>query len=150
MLKIRKSTKRDIPEILNLIKELALFEKAPNEVIITEEDLLKDGFENPIFKSLVAEKEDKIIGLALYFYKYSTWKGKTIHLEDLIITETERGNGVGNSLLNEVISISKQEGVERLEWNVLDWNKPAIDFYEKKGATIEKEWLLCRMNKKDL
>lgn len=148
---ITKANKQHIPEILNLIQELADFEKAPNEVIVTEESLLKDGFgENPLFKCIVAQKEDKILGMALYFYKYSTWKGKVMHLEDLIVKQSERGNGIGKALLNEIVAIAKTENLKRVDWQVLDWNKPAVDFYESIGAEIQKEWWNCRLDKANL
>ena len=129
---IRKATKNDMPSVLELIQELATFEKEPDAVVVTVDDLIRDGFsENPLFQCFVAEEENEIIGMALYYYRYSTWKGKTIHLEDLIVKENKRGTGAGFALYKEIIKQGKAENVRRIEWNVLDWNTPAIDFYEK-------------------
>ena len=129
---IRKATKNDMPSVLELIQELATFEKEPDAVVVTTEDLIRDGFsENPLFQCFVAEVANEIIGMALYYYRYSTWKGKTIHLEDLIVKESKRGTGAGFALYKEIIKQGKAENVRRIEWNVLDWNTPAIDFYEK-------------------
>lgn len=148
---IRKGTKNDLAALLSLIKELAVFENEPNAVELTEADLLRDGFgEVPLFFFYVAEVEAKIVGLALCFYKYSTWKGKTIHLEDLIVAKEHRNNGIGKQLLNQIIEVAQTEKVQRLEWNVLDWNTNAIDFYKKTGAEILNEWLLVRLNKKQI
>ena len=132
---IRKATKNDMPSVLELIQELATFEKEPDAVVVTVDDLIRDGFsENPLFQCFVAEEENEIIGMALYYYRYSTWKGKTIHLEDLIVKESKRGTGAGFALYKEIIKQGKAENVRRIEWNVLDWNTPAIHFYEKSGA----------------
>lgn len=151
MINIRKATKTDIPQVLGLIKELADFEKAPNEVIVTEETLLADGFsDHPLFYTLVREVEGEIVGMALYFYKYSTWKGKVMHLEDLIVKQSERGKGYGKELLNAIIAIAKEEGLKRIDWQVLDWNTPAVQFYESIGAEIQKEWWNCRLDKQNL
>ena len=125
---IRKATKNDMPSVLELIQELATFEKEPDAVVVTVDDLVRDGFsENPLFQCFVAEVENEIIGMALYYYRYSTWKGKTIHLEDLIVKENKRGTGAGFALYKEIIKQGKSENVRRIEWNVLDWNTLAID-----------------------
>ena len=146
---IRKGTPTDMPTVLNLIKELAIFEKEPNAVVINVEDLLRDGFgESPLFHTFVAEVDNEIIGTALYYYRYSTWKGRTIHLEDLIVQEDKRGSGVGFALYSEVIRQGKRDNVRRIEWNVLDWNTPAIEFYEKSGAKILNDWLVAQMDEK--
>lgn len=150
-MKIRKATRNDVSSILGLIKELADFEKAPNEVIVTEETLLKDGFsEQPLYYTIVGEVDNQIVGMALYFYKYSTWKGKVMHLEDLIVKQSERGKGYGRILLNEIIAIAKEEDLKRIDWQVLDWNEPAVKFYESIGAEIQKEWWNCRLDKGNL
>ena len=150
-MKIRKATRNDVSSILGLIKELADFEKAPNEVIVTEETLLKDGFsEQPLYYTIVGEVDNQIVGMALYFYKYSTWKGKVMHLEDLIVKQSERGKGYGKVLLNEIIAIAKEEDLKRIDWQVLDWNEPAVKFYESIGAEIQKEWWNCRLDKGNL
>jgi GNAT superfamily N-acetyltransferase len=144
---IRKGTQSDMPAVLNLIKELAIFEKEPHAVVITVDDLLRDGFgESPLFHTFVAEVDNQIIGTALYYYRYSTWKGRTIHLEDLIVKEDKRGSGAGFALYSEVIHQGKRDNVRRIEWNVLDWNTPAIEFYEKSGAKILNDWLVVQMD----
>ena len=144
---IRKATKNDMPSVLELIQELATFEKEPDAVVVTVDDLVRDGFsENPLFQCFVAEVENEIIGMALYYYRYSTWKGKTIHLEDLIVKENKRGTGAGFALYKEIIKQGKAENVRRIEWNVLDWNTPAIDFYEKSGAKVLSDWRVVHMD----
>ena len=144
---IRKATKNDMPSVLELIQELATFEKEPDAVVVTVDDLIRDGFsENPLFQCFVAEVENEIIGMALYYYRYSTWKGKTIHLEDLIVKENKRGTGAGFALYKEIIKQGKAENVRRIEWNVLDWNTPAIEFYEKSGAKVLGDWRVVHMD----
>ena len=148
---IRKGTKEDMPAVLELIKELAHFEKEPDAVVVTVDELVKDGFGNDqLFYTLVAETEEGIIGMALFYYRYSTWKGKTIHLEDLIVKESKRGTGAGSALYKEVIKFGKQEGVRRVEWVVLSWNQHAIDFYERSGAAILQDWLTVQMNEEGI
>lgn len=140
-----------MPAVLQLIKELAVFEKEPDAVVITVKDLETDGFsENPLFHTFVAEVEGEIVGIALYYYRYSTWKGKTIHLEDLIVNEKMRGEGIGFALYSEIIKQGKKENVRRIEWNVLDWNTPAVDFYEKSGAKILEDWRVVHMDEKGI
>ena len=144
---IRKATKKDMQSVLELIQELAIFEKEPDAVVVTVDDLVRDGFsENPLFQCFVAEEENNIIGMALFYYRYSTWKGKTIHLEDLIVKESKRGTGAGFALYKEIIKQGKAENVRRIEWNVLDWNIAAIDFYEKSGAKILEDWRVVHMD----
>ena len=146
-MKIRKGTPQDMPDVLALINELAVFEKEPDAVVISTEDLVRDGFsENPLFHTFVAEVNEEIIGVALYYYRFSTWKGKTIHLEDLIVKENNRGTGAGFALYSEIIKQGKKDNVRRIEWNVLDWNKPAIDFYEKSGAKVLSDWRVVHMD----
>ena len=148
---IRKATKNDMPSVLELIQELAIFEKEPDAVVVTTEDLIRDGFsENPLFQCFVAEVNNEIIGMALYYHRYSTWKGKTIHLEDLIVKESKRGTGAGFALYKEIIKQGKAENVRRIEWNVLDWNTPAIDFYEKSGAKVLGDWRVVHMDDKGI
>ena len=148
---IRKATRNDMPSVLELIQELATFEKEPDAVVVTVDDLVRDGFsENPLFQCFVAEVDGEIIGMALYYYRYSTWKGKTIHLEDLIVKENKRGTGAGFALYKEIIKQGKAENVLRIEWNVLDWNTPAIDFYEKSGAKVLSEWRVVHMDDKGI
>lgn len=144
---IRNATKNDMPSVLELIKELAVFEKEPEAVVVTVDDLVRDGFsENPLFECFVAEEKNEIIGMALYYYRFSTWKGKTIHLEDLIVKEDKRGTGAGFALYTEIIKKGKAENVRRIEWNVLDWNTPAINFYEKSGANVLDDWRVVHMD----
>ncbi len=144
---IRTATKEDMPEVLQLIKELALFEKEPNAVELTVDDLLRDGFGNiPLFYTFVAESKNEIIGIALYYYRYSTWKGKTIHLEDLIVKQSERGTGAGFALYSEIIKQAKKDKVRRIEWAVLDWNTAAIEFYKKSGAKHLTDWDVVQMD----
>lgn len=140
-----------MPAVLSLIQELAVFEKEPDAVVVTVADLERDGFgENPLFHTFVAEMNGEIIGMALYYYRYSTWKGKTIHLEDLIVKEAHRGTGAGLALYTEIIKQGKKDNVRRLEWNVLDWNEPAIRFYEKSGAKVLDDWRVVQMNEEGI
>lgn len=144
---IRKAVKEDMPQVLELIQELATFEKEPDAVVVTVEDLVRDGFsENPLFHCFVAEVGTEIIGIAFYYYRYSTWKGKTIHLEDLIVKENKRGSGAGFALYSEIIQQGKKDNVRRIEWNVLDWNTPAIEFYKKTGARVLDDWRVAQMD----
>lgn len=144
---IRPATKNDCEVIHDLIRELAVFEKAPNEVVTTPAQLQDDAFgEKPIVEMWVAERSAVIIGAALIFEKYSTWKGRSIHLEDLIVRESERGNGIGTMLFDKVVSLSKERGYGRMEWMVLDWNESAIGFYEKYGTEFLKGWIDCRLS----
>lgn len=144
---IRKGKISDMPAVLGLIQELAVFEKEPDAVVLTVADLERDGFgENPLFHTFVAEVNGEITGMALYYYRYSTWKGKTIHLEDLIVKEAYRGTGTGLALYTEIMKQGKKEGVRRIEWNVLDWNQPAIWFYEKSGAKLLDDWRVVQMD----
>lgn len=140
-----------MPAVLGLIRELAVFEKEPDAVVVTVDDLVRDGFgEKPIFHTFVAELNGEIIGMALYYYRYSTWKGKTIHLEDLIVKEAHRGTGAGLALYTEIMKQGKKEGVRRIEWNVLDWNEPAIRFYEKSGAKVLNDWRVVQMDEEGI
>ena len=144
---IRKGRIEDMPAVSALIKELAAFEKEPDAVVLTVADLERDGFgEKPLFQTFVVEENDEIVGMVLYYYRYSTWKGKTIHIEDLIVKEDKRGLGLGFKLYSEVIAQGKFDGVRRIEWNVLDWNSPAIEFYERSGAKVFKDWLVAQMD----
>ena len=144
---IRKGNPEDMEAVLGLIQELAAFENEPEAVLITVDDLIRDGFGPvPLFQVFVAEVESEIVGIALYYYRYSTWKGKTIHLEDLVIKEKMRGTGLGYALYSEIIKQGKKDKVRRIEWNVLDWNTPAIEFYEKSGAKILDDWKVTQMD----
>jgi GNAT superfamily N-acetyltransferase len=148
---IRKGTKDDMPAVLSLIKELAAFEKEPDAVVLTTEDLIADGFcSSPLFYTFVAEQDNNIIGMALFYYRYSTWKGKTIHLEDLIVKADKRGTGAGSALYKEVLNFGKQQGVRRVEWVVLNWNTHAIDFYKRSGATVLTDWMTVQMDEEGI
>ena len=148
---IRKGTKEDMDSVLQLIKELAAFEKEPDAVVVTRAELERDGFgESPLFHTFIAEINSEIVGIALYYYRYSTWKGKTIHLEDLIVKEAMRGAGIGFALYAAVLHQGKRDAVRRVEWNVLDWNTPAIEFYEKSGAKVLKDWLVAQMDEEGI
>jgi GNAT superfamily N-acetyltransferase len=144
---IREAIAIDMPAVFELINELATFEREPDAVLITVEDLVRDGFgKDPMFKVIVAEVNEGIVGMALYYNRYSTWTGKTIHLEDLIVRQNFRATGLGMALYTEIIKEGKKQKVRRIEWNVLDWNKPAIDFYEKSGAKVMFDWCNVQMN----
>nr|WP_294934937.1 GNAT family N-acetyltransferase [uncultured Flavobacterium sp.] len=148
---IRTGTKADMPAVLDLIRELAIFEKEPDAVVVTVADLEKDGFgDKPLFHTFIAELDNEIVGMALYYYRYSTWKGKTIHLEDLIVKEKMRGTGLGMALYTEIMKQGKKDSVRRIEWNVLDWNRNAIDFYEKSGARILDDWRVVQMTEEGI
>lgn len=139
--KIREAKEEDVPEILQLINELAIFEKEPEAVVIKEETLIKYGFsDEAFFLCYVAEFRNEVIGMALFYPRFSTWKGKSIHLEDLIVRQSMRGKGIGRALLDKVVEFAKAQKLLRVEWVVLDWNKPAVEFYKNYGANVMKEW----------
>ena len=143
---IRVGTEKDLSQILKLIKELAQYEKAPMEVEVTLDEMMNWGFgKNKIFDFFVAEVNNSIIGLALFYYKYSTWKGKCLFLEDIIVTENQRGRGIGKLLFDEIVIVSKSQKVRRLEWQVLEWNEPAIKFYKKYNSVMDSEWINCKL-----
>lgn len=148
---IRKAVKGDMPQVLELIKELALYEKAPEEVTNTVENMIKDGFdEPPVFLCDVAEIDNTVVGMAIYFIKYSTWKGKGIYLDDILVTEKMRGNGIGKLLFDNVVKVSLETGAKQLHWQVLDWNTPAINFYKKYPTDFDNEWVNCKLTKSQL
>lgn len=164
---IRKARKNDLPSVLSLIKELATYEKAPNEVKVTLKELERDGFgKKKVYDCFVAEKvrsqefgvrrkrkspnpelktQNSILGIALYYIKYSTWKGRCIYLDDIIVTESVRGQGVGKKLFEAVITVAKKMKVRKLEWQVLNWNEPAINFYKKYSTVFDNEWVNCKL-----
>jgi GNAT superfamily N-acetyltransferase len=147
MTNIRTGQHKDLPALLNLIKELATYEHSLDQVSNTIEKMVVDGFgDNPIFGFIVAEKGDVIIGASIYYYRYSTWKGKRIYLEDLIVTEAERGNGFGKQLFEATIGIGKSTQCTGMMWQVLDWNEPAINFYKKYDAVMEDNWTNCNLD----
>lgn len=139
---IRDAIREDVPLMFELIKELALYENAPEQVTNTVEQMYLDGFgENPSFGTIVSEVDGEIVGMALYYYRYSTWKGKRLYLEDLIVSETMRGKGLGEKLLDATIEKARKTSCTGLMWQVLDWNEPAINFYKKFGARFDEGWV---------
>ena len=147
MITIRKGEKRDLEKLLELIVELAVYENAPEEVTNTIQMMEKDGFgDNPVYGFIVAEEDSKIIGASIYYYRYSTWKGKRLYLEDLIVTEEKRGQGAGKLLFEETIQIGKDTGCTGMMWQVLDWNEPAINFYKKYQTNFDGEWINCNLH----
>jgi len=139
---IRKAVPADIPAVFELIRELAIYEKAEHELINTPQQLLADGFGlQPLYLLLVAELDGKIAGISLCYFRYSTWKGKCLYLEDIIITESERQKGLGSKLFEATLEMGKAEGCKRMTWQVLDWNEPAIQFYKKFNAGLDPEWV---------
>ncbi|GIR99301.1 MAG: N-acetyltransferase [Flavobacteriales bacterium] len=147
--KIRKANSSDVKDIIRLLVELAVYEKEPDAVKVTEEELIRDGFgSNPRYECLLAEFNSEVVGLAFFTPRYSTWVGDTLHLEDLVVTEKMRGKGIGTLLYREFL-LEARIGVNRVEWSVLDWNKTAIDFYKKSGAIVDglEQWKIVRMDK---
>ena len=151
MTKIRLAEKQDCPRLMELIHELALFERAPEEVTVTLQEFEEAGFNSkPVWKAFVAESDGQIIGMALYYIRYSTWKGKRLFLEDLIVTEEYRGKGIGKSLFDRIVVEAKELGFNGMMWQVLDWNEPALNFYKKYEAAIDAEWLNASLTKEQL
>ena len=147
MLVTRKATRQDVPAILGLVKELATYERAPDAVIATEADFLRDGFgERPAFEVLVAQDGGDVVGFAFYFFTYSTWVGrKCLYLEDLFVKPDRRGQGAGLALMRALARVAVETDCRRFVWAVLDWNEPAIGFYERLGAKVMREWLTVRI-----
>ena len=143
-MQIRRAELRDCTRLLELIQELADFEKAPDEVTVSLEQFQSSGFgENPVWWAFVVEENNNILGFALYYIRYSTWKGQRMYLEDIIVTEDARGKGVGTLLFNQLIEEAKEKKFKGIVWQVLDWNEPAINFYKKFGADFDPEWINC-------
>ena len=142
---IRVGIEADIPEVLQLVKDLALFEKAPHEVKVSEAEMLRYGFgSEKVFDFFVAidtTQNNKIVGIAIYYFKYSTWKGKCLYLEDIFVLEKYRSNGIGQMLFESVVNVYKKLGLRKMEWQVLNWNKRAIQFYEKNKASFDEQWM---------
>ncbi len=147
MLVIRKATREDVPAILGLVKALATYEREPDAVVATEADLLRDGFgERPAFEVLIADDGERAIGFAFYFFSYSTWVGrKCLYLEDLFVEPAQRGQGVGLALMKALAKVAVETDCRRFVWAVLDWNEPAIGFYERLGAKVMRDWLTVRL-----
>ncbi len=148
---VRKGEKKDCREAIELIKELAIYEKAEDEAILKPQDLERDGFgELPKFGLLVAESKGKVIGISLFYEKYSTWKGSCLYLEDLVVTKEKRGIGAGKALFEATVKEAKNRNAGRMEWQVLDWNAPAIGFYKNYGADIDESWYNGRFNRQQI
>lgn len=141
---IRRAVREDCLRILELIRELALFERAPEQVTVTTEHFTESGFgENPVWWAFVAETEEKVEAFALYYIRYSTWKGQRMFLEDLLVTEEMRGKGIGQLLFDVLIKEAKEKQLNGIVWQVLEWNEPAINFYKKLNASFDAEWVNC-------
>jgi GNAT superfamily N-acetyltransferase len=141
---IRRAIKEDCPRLLELITELAVYERAPNEVTVTLDHFQESGFgKNPIWWAFVAEVDGKVEGFALYYIRYSTWKGQAMYLEDILVTESMRGKQLGKLLFERLIEEAKEKKFNRIIWQVLEWNEPAINFYKKFNADFDPEWVNC-------
>lgn len=148
---IRVGVRADLPKVLDLVKELATYERSPHEVVNTVEQMEKDGFgPNPIFGFFVAEEDQTIIGISIYYWRYSTWKGKRLYLEDIVVSEKERGKGAGKLLFDRTMQHSLDQGCTGMMWQVLDWNDPAINFYKKYGAKLDDEWINCGLERNQI
>jgi GNAT superfamily N-acetyltransferase len=147
MITIRRAVELDCPRLLELIKELALYEKAPDEVTVTLEHFTKSGFgDQPVWWAFVAEENGVVQGFALYYIRYSTWKGQRMYLEDILVTDAMRGKGIGKLLFDRLIEEAKEKGLSGIVWQVLEWNEPAINFYKKYNASFDPEWINCSIS----
>jgi GNAT superfamily N-acetyltransferase len=143
---IRKAVREDCSRLLELVKELAVYEKAPDEVTVTLEHFIESGFgQKPVWWAFAAEVDGVIQGFALYYIRYSTWKGQAMYLEDIIVTESMRGNKIGKLLFDRLIEEAQEKKFNRIIWQVLDWNEPAINFYKKYNTTFDGEWVNCSL-----
>ena len=141
---IRKATAADCPRLLELIQELADYEKAPNEVTVTLKHFTESGFgEKPVWWAFAAELDGVVQGFALYYIRYSTWKGQRMYLEDILVTNEMRGKGLGKFLFDALIAEAKEKNFNGIVWQVLEWNEPAINFYKKYNASFDGEWVNC-------
>lgn len=141
---IRRAVEEDCPRLLELIHELAVYEKAPNEVTVTLDHFQESGFgKKPVWWSFVAEIDGRVVAFALYYIRYSTWKGQAMYLEDILVTEKMRGKGIGKLLFDRIIEEAKEKKFNRIIWQVLEWNEPAINFYKKYNADFDPEWVNC-------
>ncbi|MBN8786865.1 MAG: GNAT family N-acetyltransferase [Terrimonas sp.] len=144
---IRRALKEDCARLLELVKELALYERAPQEVTVTMQHFEESGFgKNPVWWAFVAEGDNVVVGFALYYIRYSTWKGQAMYLEDILVTSDMRGKGIGNLLFERLFEEAKAKGFNRICWQVLDWNEPAINFYKKYNASFDGEWINCTVD----
>lgn len=160
-MKIRRAVKEDMQGVLALIEELAKYEKASDEVAVTVEQLARDGFPVPskggsgggvskLFEIIVAEDGGSIVGMALYYFGYSTWKGKMLYLDDLVVSEKSRGKGVGKQLFEAVIREAREQQAKQIRFHVLDWNESAINFYKKYNVQFESEWVTCKLSEEQI
>ena len=150
-IQIRVATKEDCPRLLELINELAIYEKAPEEVTVTLKEFEDAGFgANPVWKAFVAETDGLVQGFALYYIRYSTWKGCRLYLEDFLVTEEMRGKGIGKLLFDRIVQEAREKGFNGMTWQVLDWNEPAINFYNKYSAALESGWLNASLSKEQV
>ena len=141
---IRKGTESDMPRVLELIKELELYEKAPKEVLISEKTLVEEGFgQNKLFDTIVAEIDNEVVGMLLYYPVFSTWKGRSIYLEDFVVANSHRRKGIGQLLIDALVEEARSAQAKKIRWQVLDWNSPAIEFYKRINATLENSWIDC-------
>ncbi len=139
---IRRAVKEDCPQLLELVRELAVYEKAPHEVTVSLQHFEESGFgEKPVWWAFCAEVQGRVVAFALYYIRYSTWKGQAMYLEDILVTESMRGKGIGKMLFDRLIEEAKEKGFHRIAWQVLEWNEPAINFYKKYNAAFDAEWL---------
>ena len=143
---IRRAVKEDCPRLMELVIELAVYEKAPDDVTVTMDHFIESGFgKNPVWWAFVAEVDGRVEGFALYYIRYSTWKGQAMYLEDILVTEAMRGKQVGKLLFDRLIEEAKEKKWTRIIWQVLDWNEPAINFYKKYNAGFDHEWVNCSL-----
>jgi GNAT superfamily N-acetyltransferase len=146
MIRIREGVKGDLPRVLELVKELAEYEKALPQVTNTVELMEKEGFgADKVFGFFVAEEAGVILGISVFYYRYSTWKGRRLYLEDIVVTQSERGRGIGNLLFERTMRYSLEQNCSGMMWQVLEWNEPAINFYKKYNATLDAEWINCNL-----
>lgn len=146
---IRRAKKEDCPRLMELVRELAVYEKAPDQVTVTLEHFANSGFgPNPVWWAFVAEEKETILGFALYYIRYSTWKGQAMYLEDILVTESARGRGIGKLLFDQLMAEAADRKLNRIIWQVLEWNEPAINFYKKFNANFDPEWVNCSIDMK--
>jgi len=146
-IKIRRAVKEDCQSMMQLVNELALYEKAPQEVTVDFDHFVESGFgKNPVWWAFVAEVDQRVIGFALYYIRYSTWKGQRLYLEDILVTESFRGKGIGKLIFDRLIEETKEKKLSGMVWQVLEWNEPAINFYKKyDGVSFDNEWVNCSL-----